>query len=328
MNFHNQRIIAYREGSFDAFIASFIYWTFFKNALNQTYVSVDPFTDKFLTQITESNFPDFVISIGANITGLKTSPMSSEKGLRVASNRTSLYVFENSPSFTAAEDLIDASASQGDQNLGVAHKYYYDQTASLAKLMFDSLSSEGVVNPKSRGYNALIQGLRINESPDEFIPRQHLDMLASLFPQMRVSDFPRLYKLLFEPVQFLNRFQQRSIHDIRTDEYKSLQDSARKTSVTVEFGKPLKLINTTEYAHPLFTHETFSSGDEPVFLYCAMPQGIRGRLFVSPKVKLDYSALDFFPEMKEMKIYGDKLVADVLLPHSMLSRFYSTIISE
>lgn len=325
-NLQGQRVVAYRQGSFDAFLAAFVYWVFFRNSLKQVYLAVDPFSDAFISGITETTFPDFVVSIGANVTGLRTAASIGEKGMKIGSSRTSLYVFENSPTYEPGQDLIASDALHGDgRNLGFSHLYFHDTRLSLTQLVLKTLIDQGVANHSTREYKLLFQGLQLDQAfadGNTFVPESLVQRLGSLFPLMRPSDFPQMYELLFEPTSFVERFAKKSIGDVRQEEFQELIAAAIATGVIVgEDRSKFAIFNTTHFSHPLITWETLGLSDNiPCLLYSITSKGVRGKLFMPPGFE-HATATTFFPPVPGYQFCGNDTSADVLLPHTALSLF-------
>lgn len=314
MEYHNKRIIAYRKGSIDAFIAAFVYWSFFGSGNGQTYVSVDPFSDRFLKKVTRNAFPEYIISIGANLSNMTGQDFIGDHEMAIGACNTDLYSFENSPTFTPGESFNSKSESGG-----VAHRYFYDTSKSLTKLVLETLVSEHGFDEKHRVYQVLDQGLNFNAGLEN---NPLIQKIGVLFPEMRPDDFRDMHAMLFEPLNFVERFSKKSLDDVKYEEWRNMLHNVRATQITSEVaGIPLVLYNTVNYAHPLFVWDTFQNEQEaPVFLYSVNEQGVRGRLLF-PKTK-DYAgvnAINFFPHAPGYQFCGDVYSADVLLPHAALN---------
>lgn len=286
-----QKIVAYRSGSLDAFIAAFVYWKLFKSAIGQTYQSVDPFTDEFTTDVTERTAPEFVISIGANVE-------------RVF-GFTKFFSYEVAETFPAFED-------------SPLWTFVRDSNKSLTQLILFELHKAGYVDQSTPEFVVMNQFLKFRKEPGSVIDTEVARELAMLMPNMLPSDFEVLDKLLFAPASALAYFGKKSATDISQEYVLTQLTRAKSTRLTTSVqGNDLALFNSGLYEHPSVIDQ-FQLKQSPVLVYEIMRDGIRGKL-ISPSEKDNFDATTFFPNAR---VSGDKLVADVLLPLSACSTLF------
>lgn len=280
------RFVAYRKGSLDAFIAAFIYWKLFKSSLGQVYRSVDPFGDDFIDELQGNLAPEFVISIGANITRMHTQ--NSSRGL---------FSFENSQTFVPLES---------DQ----FWRYYHDTEQSLTQLVLKTLESQDLISANSPEFTLMNQYLRFSSVPGEVIDQKVAEELAVLIPTMSPQDFEVLDSLLHNPVTGLLSMKRMTPAGIARGNQRNLLERARSTAVIV--GEDLLLVNSSLYEHPVYT-TLFQNPTKYVLVYEVMQRGVRGKI-VAPKS--GGNAIEYIGDSPDVFVSGSGTVADVLIPHS------------
>lgn len=294
----SNRHVVFRKGSLDAFIAAFVYWKLFKSSLGQTYRSVDPFGDQFNDELKTTLAPDFVISIGANISQIHTQ--NSSRGL---------YSFENSQTF------VPPGSDQ-------YWKYYYDTNLSLTQLVLKTLEAEDMVSTKHPDFVLMNQYLKFSSVPGEVIDQRVAEELAILIPAMSPNDFEVLDALLHNPMTGMLSMRRMTPAGIARSNQLNLLERARGTAITFD---ELVLVNSGLYEHPVCT-TLFQSPTRYVLIYEVTERGVRGKL-IAPKSggnAIEYMANATMhyatSEASEIAVSGTAMVADVLIPHS---RFFS-----
>lgn len=289
----NGKIVAYRSGSLDAFIAAFVYWKMFKSTLGQTYMSVDPFTDKFSRDVTERTAPEFVISIGANVEKIFSF--------------SSFYSYEVAETFPVLEDHIN-------------WHYTRDTTKSLTQLILEELNKAEYIDRNSPEFVVMNQFLKFDSVPGHVIDPQVAQDLAVLMPNMQPEDFEVLDKLLFAPASALAYFGKKSATDIGQEYVAANHKRAQATSLMAEvLGSKLILVNSGLYDHPNLV-QFFRDQNHPVLVYEVMQEGVRGKLIAPVQSNTGFNAVTFFPKGR---VSGDCVLADVLLPLSTFAILFA-----
>lgn len=289
----NGKIIAYRSGSLDAFIAAFIYWKLFKSTLGQTYMSVDPFTDKFSRDVTERTAPEFVISIGANVEKIFSF--------------SSFFSYEVAETFPVLENSINWN-------------YTKDSTKSLTQLILEELNKAEYIDRSSPEFVVMNQFLKFDSKPGWVIDPQVAQDLAVLMPNMQPEDFEVLDKLLFAPASALAYFGKKSATDIGLEYVAAYKQRASATVLKASvMGREILLINSGLYDHPNLV-KFFKDQSLPVLVYETMSEGIRGKLIAPTLASADFNATTFFPAGR---VSGDQELADVLLPLSTFAILFA-----
>ena len=276
-----KRIIAYRKGSLDAFIATFIYWKMFKSAIGQVYCSVDPFDKDFVNAKTRVSHLDFLISIGANIKG--GSVTRNEKGFNTASGvppETRFFSYEVNESFPTVESFEN-------------WRFFKDESLSLTQLMLKQLEQDGYLNAASSEFKLMHQFFRFKTGDKHVIDSAVADELAILMPNMNPEDFETLDSMLFSPTSAMLKMGRRSAVEtiIEQTEAGFTSDWAKACYFDRDNGVDLVTINTTRYTHPSAAKHLSSPGAY-VFAYEQVREGVRGKLF-APK---GGNALEYFTE--------------------------------
>ena len=277
------RIVAYRKGSLDAFIAAFIYWKLFKSALSQKYAAVDPFDGNFVADITRTNNLEWLVSIGANIKGEGTT--RSEHGFiqsKEVPPDTLFFSYEVNDSFPSIETFDRWT-------------YVKDEKLSLTQLMLKVLEREGYLDASSSDFRLMNQFFRFSSSPRFVIDADVAAELAVIMPNMLPEDFETLDNLLFSPSLFTMKMSRRNAMDTILEQHRrTLEHDRAKACITqfdrVESNAKLISINSANYNHPNAASD-YRDTNAYVFVYEQLPDGVRGRLFAP----VGGNALTFFP---------------------------------
>lgn len=280
----NQKVVAYRRGSLDAFIAAFIYWKLFKSTLGQRYYSVDPFTNTFLRDMTERQAPQFVISIGTN--------------LEKVFGHSGFFSYEVSETFPVLESHENWT-------------YVREPGLSLTQLILRELNSAGYITASSPEFVTMNQFLKFSDQPGYVIDPKVAEELAVLLPNMLPDDFSILDKMLFSPTSAMAYFGKKSVTDVSMEHFHAQCARALQTTINCNVsGQPLLMVNSSLYDHPSVISR-FQDNDDPVMVYEITAMGIRGKLIAPSASEEDFNALTFFPIGR---VSGDRKIADVLLP--------------
>lgn len=306
------RVVAYRRGSFDAFIAAFIYWKLFGSARNQAFYSVDPFTKDFVERLINKERPDYIISIGANIE--RAGSFGTDYSDKF--DRLNPGVLGKLFSYEVAETFPDHESDEW-------FHYFKHTDLSLTQTMLHHLAQDGHIDTSKPSHEMMVmrQFFGFSNEPKYVVHPDVAEQVAALFPNMLPEDFEFLDKLLYNPTSALNFFSKKSVHEVQVDHYNELVQRAKATVLlTGEDHAPLRMINSYLYSHPLitkaFAHETVAT-----LVYEITQYGLRGKLIAPTDflLKGKFDALSFF---HNGKISGDRQVADVLLPLNTLTDLF------
>ena len=294
-------IIAYRRGSFDAFIAAFIYWKLFKHDAGQTYHSVDPFTSTFIDRVLDSKRPAHVVSIGTNIQTLYR-PESKLKNIQLG-RMIPFYSYEVSDTFPDMEN---------DMNLGEV--YVKLPGWSLTQLILQVLKTCSYLHQQTPEFVIMNQFFGFNSDPKHVIDPRVADQLANTFPNMAPEDFEVLDAMLYKPTQALAYFSKKSVHSVLSDVFTEQVLRANKTETLVpmkegRFDSFMRFINTSLYTHPL-VESIFKHKTETTFVYEITSEGIRGKLIAPTDCPDGFSVLSIFPDTL---VSGSNHCCDIML---------------
>ena len=281
------RIVAYRKGDLDAFLAAFVYWAVAgrdEHSLTLKpiqYMAIDPLdvdTHNRLTKATQyldrnifalGNM-DQLISIGANF----FVPMPGSK----------LFSYENTvrvPEYPLDPDMGTVSYPE----LGL--NYRTDTTKSLFQAVCDDLSSVGLLDVNGTTFKMIQQFLQLETHMGYCKPNQKVaEEIAIIMPDLSPSDFPKLARMLGSPLNPMrstkNKKEARRAEELM--QYQRQQFANAKvgaTTLNLSQNEQLLVVNTDLSLHPLAA-EFLRDEELPVFAYQLNNDHARGRLF-SPK---------------------------------------------
>lgn len=295
-----KRIVAYRAGNLDAFVAAFIYWKLFKSEIQQEYIAIDPFDGNFVNYLNKRGTPEFLISIGSNIVGGTDTP--NEQGFYETNGVSSFTRFF---SYEVNKDYPDVESFEN-------WHFVKDTTVSLTTLMLRSLEQDGWMSTTDASFKIMHQFFQFNQSDLSPCCKDAAAIISLVCPNLLPEDFRTIDAMLFDPAAYFRRTSKRSLMDVLSENNDVQFERALRTAHTRDVGgSQVCLINSHLYAHPQAS-ERFRHSSGVVFVFEQLPEGIRGKLFTPIGSDLDATRVFASTEKGTVLCSGTASEADYL----------------